>query len=129
LFAVVCEARAGRRRGVSRFREAIRLDPRFAEAHYALASAYLDLAGERELPAAPALSQARGAALRAVALEDVSDTRTVLGLVRLLNDWDWRGARREFARALSLEPNADSTLAAHARDLSASCARSRVASA
>jgi len=118
-FADLRDGRDGRRRSVSRFREAIRLDPRFAEAHYALASAYLDLAGERELPAAPALSQARGAALRAVALEDVSDTRTVLGLVRLLNDWDWRGARREFARALSLEPNADSTLAAYARYLSA----------
>jgi DNA-binding winged helix-turn-helix (wHTH) protein/tetratricopeptide (TPR) repeat protein len=118
-FADLRGGRDGRRRSVSRFREAIRLDPRLAEAHYALASAYLDLAGERELPAAPALSQARGAALRAVALEDVSDTRTVLGVVRLLNDWDWRGARREFVRSLSLEPNADSTLAAYARYLSA----------
>jgi len=118
-FADLRDGRDGRRRSVSRFREAIRLDPRFAEAHYALASAYLDLAGARELPAAPALSQARGAALRAVALEDVSDTRTVLGLVRLLNDWDWRGARREFVRSQSLQQNADSTLAAYARYLSA----------
>jgi DNA-binding winged helix-turn-helix (wHTH) protein/Tfp pilus assembly protein PilF len=118
-FADLADGSEGRRRSVYRFREAVRLDPRFAEAHYALASVYLDLAGERELPAAAALSQSRGAALRAIALEDVPDTRTILGVVRLLNDWDWRGARREFVRSLSAEPNADSTLAAYARFLSA----------
>lgn len=109
----------GWRRSLYRLREATRLDPRFAEAHYALADIYLDLAGSRQLPPEAALAQARDAAERAVALEDVSETRTILGVVRLLQDWDWAGARREFLRSLAIEPNSDSTLVAYARFLSA----------
>jgi DNA-binding winged helix-turn-helix (wHTH) protein len=109
----------GRRRSVYRFREAIRLDPTFAEAHYALADVYLDLAGRRELPAEAALAQARSEALRAIALEEVAATRTVLGVVRLVRDWDWQGARREHLRSLAAEPNSDAALTAYARYLSA----------
>ena len=109
----------GRRRSIYSFREATRLDPKFAEAYYALADVYLDLAGTRELPADAALALARTEALRAVALEDVASTRTILGVVRLVHDWDWRGARREFLRSLAVEPRSDSTLAAYARYLSA----------
>ena len=109
----------GRRRSIYRFREATRLDPRFAEAHYALADAYLDLAGARALSPAAALAQARDEALRALALEDVPDTRTVLGVVRLVRDWDWNGARHELVRSLTAEPNSDRALTAYARYLSA----------
>ena len=109
----------GRRRSVYRFREAARLDPRFAEAHYALADIYLDLARQRLLPAAAALTEARDAALRAVALEEVADTRRVLGDVRLLRDWDWNGARRELARSIEMAPASDMALTEYARFLSA----------
>jgi DNA-binding winged helix-turn-helix (wHTH) protein/tetratricopeptide (TPR) repeat protein len=109
----------GWRRSLYRFREATRLDPRFAEAHYALADVYLDLADSRLLPPEAALAQARDAAERAVALEEVGETRTILGVVRLLQDWDWAGARREFVRSLAIEPNSDNTLVAYARFLSA----------
>lgn len=109
----------GRRRSIYRFREATRLDPAFAEAHYALADVYLDLASARVLPAAAALAQARDEALRALALEDVPDTRTVLGVVRLVHDWDWIGAGREFTRSLEAEPDSDRALSAYARYLSA----------
>lgn len=109
----------GWRRSLSRFREATRLDPRFAEAHYALADTYLDLADSRTLPPEAALTQARDAAERAAALEDVPETRKILGIVRLIEDWDWAGARREFARSIALEPNHDGSLVAYARFLSA----------
>jgi DNA-binding winged helix-turn-helix (wHTH) protein len=109
----------GQRRSIYRFREAVRLDPRFAEAHYALAGVYLDMARERTLPAAAALTEARDAALRALALEDVPDTHNVLGVVRLLRDYDWTGARRELERSLAAEPASDVTLIAYARLLSA----------
>jgi DNA-binding winged helix-turn-helix (wHTH) protein/tetratricopeptide (TPR) repeat protein len=118
-FADLADGSDGRRRSLARFHEATRLDPRFAEAHFALASVYLDLAGDRELPATAALALARTEALRAIALEDVPDTRKILGVVRLVNDWDWPGARREFVRSLAAEPDSDSTLAAYARYLSA----------
>jgi DNA-binding winged helix-turn-helix (wHTH) protein len=113
------ESDNGWRRSLYRFREATRLDPAFAEAHYALADVYLDLAGSRRLPPEAALAQARDAAEHAVALEEVGETRTILGVVRLLQDWDWTGARREFVRSLAIEPNSDGTLVAYARFLSA----------
>ena len=109
----------GRRRSIYRFREATRLDPRFAEAHYALADVYLDLAAARVLSPTAALAQARDEALRALALEDIADTRIVLGIVRLVHDWDWSGAGRELVRSLEAEPNSDGALVAYARYLSA----------
>ena len=113
------DGKDGWRRSIYRFREATRLDPRFAEAHYALADTYLDLADSRTLPPEAALTQARDAAERAVALEDMAETRTILGSVRLLEDWDWAGARREFARSIALDPSHDGSLVAYARFLSA----------
>src|SRR5438045_3058041 len=57
--AATAQGPGGARRGIYAFREAARLDPRFAEAHYALADTYLDLASQRELPLEPALAEAR----------------------------------------------------------------------
>jgi DNA-binding winged helix-turn-helix (wHTH) protein len=109
----------GRRRGIPALREAIRLDPRFAEAYYQLGSAYLDLAADRQLPAATALAEAQAAAERAVALEPIAETRHLAGVVRLLKDWDWSGAERDLAAAVRLEPSWDAGLVSYARLLSA----------
>jgi serine/threonine-protein kinase len=49
---------------------------------------------------------ARDAALRALALDPEMDSAHVtLGTVRLLFDWDWPAAEREFRRALEINPN------------------------
>jgi tetratricopeptide (TPR) repeat protein len=110
---------ADRRRRIAALRVATRLDPRFAEAHYALADLYLRLGVDRELPMGAAIAEARSAAERAVALEDVAESRQVLGTIRLIADWDWPGARRELSRAIALEPNWDSAFVSYARVLSA----------
>jgi hypothetical protein len=109
----------GRRKGVPDLREAIRLDPRFAEAYYALGDTYLTLAVSRELPSASALSEARAAALRAVELEPLAETRQLSGVVRLLGDWDWAGAERDLAEAVRLAPSWDAGLVSYAKLLSA----------
>jgi len=109
----------GRRRSVARFREAARLDPRFAEARYALADAYLTLGEKGELPLEPAFAEARRSAEAAVALEDAPMTRLVLATLRTVHDWDWAGARREYDRALALAPDSDAVLTSFARFLSA----------
>src|SRR5207245_3228931 len=95
------------------------IDPRFAEAYYALAELYLDLALERELPADAAMVEARAAAERAIALEEAPESHRVLGTIRLVADWDWSGARRELARAVALEPKWDFGFVAYGRVLSA----------
>jgi DNA-binding winged helix-turn-helix (wHTH) protein/tetratricopeptide (TPR) repeat protein len=110
---------AALRRSVADLKLATQLDPRFAEAHYALADLYLKLAIRHELPMASALAESEAAARRAIALEDVPETRQVLGTVRLLAAWDWTGARRELARAIALAPTWDIGHAEYARVLSA----------
>jgi DNA-binding winged helix-turn-helix (wHTH) protein/tetratricopeptide (TPR) repeat protein len=108
-----------RRRSIAALRAAVRTDPRFAEAHYALADLYLDLALKRELPMMPALVEAEDAARKALALEDAPETHQVLGIARLHAAWDWTAAKTELARAVALAPKWDMGLAAYARVLSA----------
>jgi DNA-binding winged helix-turn-helix (wHTH) protein len=110
---------AAKRRGIAALRMATRIDPRFAEAHYVLGEFYVDLALKRELPVDAALKEARVAAERAGAHEEIAESRRLLGTVRLFGDWDWRGARRELARAVALEPAWDLGFAAYASLLSA----------
>lgn len=108
----------GRRRAIASLRLATRLDPRFAEAQYALADSYVRLAVDRDLPMDAAIHEAREAVERAVALEEAAESRAVLGTIRLIADWDWSGARREFARAIALEPGWDSAQVSYANVLS-----------
>lgn len=109
----------GQRRSVRRFQAAVRIDPRFAEAHYALADTYFTLGERGVLAAGAALPAARAAAERAAALEEAPMTRLILATVRYTYDFDWDGAAAEFERALALAPDSDVILAAYARFLSA----------
>jgi DNA-binding winged helix-turn-helix (wHTH) protein/tetratricopeptide (TPR) repeat protein len=95
-------------RALEAFRAAIALDPDYAAAHAGLAVAHC---AEAELRlAAPdiAYTSARGAALRALAMEaSNADAQVALATVLFLSDWNWNGARRSLERALEL--NADHT--------------------
>ncbi|MBA2555828.1 MAG: tetratricopeptide repeat protein [Chloroflexi bacterium] len=58
------------------------------------------------MPHAEAYSEARVAALRALALDDAcADAKVALGTVMFLSDWNWTGARRSLERALALDPD------------------------
>ena len=109
----------GLRQSLEAFESAARLDGRFAEAHYAVAATYSSLAAAGALPSRQALGRARAEAERAITLEDVADSRQLLGTIRLVRDWDWDGARRDLTRAVSLEPTATSSLMRLAEFLSA----------
>jgi DNA-binding winged helix-turn-helix (wHTH) protein/Tfp pilus assembly protein PilF len=111
--------RGERRRSLAAFREAVARDPAYAEAHYAIASIYVDLAEQGELAPAHAFPIARAEAERALALEDVAATRLVLGAERFQYAWDLPAAERHYARALELAPSSVSALVARSRLLSA----------
>jgi DNA-binding winged helix-turn-helix (wHTH) protein/tetratricopeptide (TPR) repeat protein len=102
------------------FEAAVQIDPRFAEAHYALADRYADRAQRRALPPRAAFRVALASAERAITLEEAPESRRLLGSLRLVVDWDWEGARRDFNRALELAPEWDIGFAAYANFLSAS---------
>jgi DNA-binding winged helix-turn-helix (wHTH) protein/tetratricopeptide (TPR) repeat protein len=101
------------------YESAIALDSRFAEAHWALGERYKRLADSRVMPPRVALEQARTAAGRAIALEDVPEARNLMGSLRLALDWDVDGARHDLAQALAAQPNWDIGLATYAHVLSA----------
>lgn len=96
------------REAVGLFDEAIRRDPGYARAYAGLAEAYLQLAHY----AAPgdALAQAKAAALKAVALgDDLAETHTAVGHVRLHYDFDWSAAEAAYRKALELAPDDPNT--------------------
>jgi len=92
-------------KAIEYFEEAVRKDPTYALAHAALAESYVVLAGHNERPPKEALEKARAAALKALELDEtVAEAYCVLGTVRGVLDWDWTGAKREFRRAMALNP-------------------------
>jgi DNA-binding winged helix-turn-helix (wHTH) protein len=110
----------GLRRSTYSFRQAVRADPQFAEAHYALADVMLGLGERGEVPASSAFPEARREALAALALEEAPETRLVLASVDYYYDWDWDHARKELDFALRAAPTSDMVLTSFARYLSAS---------
>jgi tetratricopeptide (TPR) repeat protein len=88
--------------------EFVHVDPNDAAASAGLADAYI-LAGSYGnsfLAPSVAMPKAKAAIEKALALDDSSaEAHTSLAYIRLVNDWDWAGAEREFKRALELDPD------------------------
>ena len=97
---------AGLEAGIAYFKDAIRLDPRHARAHAALAAAYNLLGFFGQLPPAQVFQRARVAALAALALDDgLAEAHAVMASVLKVCDWNWADAEREYRRALELNPS------------------------
>ena len=95
------------KRAVHHFREAIRLDPLYAQAHAGLSDCFilLNTVHYGEMDTAEAMSKAEAAAKEAVALDDtLPETHTSLGVVNFKLKWDWPAAEREFRRAIEINP-------------------------
>src|SRR5262249_14683174 len=57
---------------------------------------------------------AKVAAERALQLDDtLAEAHTALGIILFADEWDWKGAEKEFARALELNPNLSDGLDAY----------------
>ena len=88
------------------FREAVRLDPHYAQAHVGIADYYnwaaifgLGTPGENFPPA-------KAAAIRALELDDsLAEAYAALAFTNLCYDWDWETAEQRFRRAIELNPN------------------------
>ena len=92
-------------KGIEYYRQAVALDPEFALAWACLARAYADQAAYAWAPAAEAFERARDAAEQSLQLNpDQAEGHAALGLYRLANDRNWRGAEASFRRALELAP-------------------------
>jgi len=96
----------GFRRAIEYYRQAVEIDPDYAQAHAAIADYYNWLGMMNILPAEEFYPPAKSHALRAVQLdENLSDAHAALGLTRIYGEFDWQESEREMLRAIELNPN------------------------
>jgi TolB-like protein len=98
----------GDKKSLEYFQRAIEKDPRYGPAYAGLAEYYSGVSyavTTSSLSSKEAYAKAKAAALMAVELDDtLAEAHTSLGLIAML-EWDWKGAEREFRRAIALNPN------------------------
>jgi tetratricopeptide (TPR) repeat protein len=88
------------------FQQAIEIDPTWGRGYAGLADAYLVLGYNRFLPVGDVYPKARGAALRAIELdENLAEAHASLAAEMRDYEWDWARSGQEFKRALDLDPN------------------------
>jgi serine/threonine-protein kinase len=101
------------------FQKAIEIEPDYSPAHagvaltYIYASAYFSIWPPRD-----AMPKGKEAAQRAIQLNPMfADGYVARGYARMLFDWDWAGAGKDFKRALELNPYSSLALDAYANFL------------
>lgn len=92
-------------RAIQYFQEAIAKDPRDARLYAALGQTY-DASLTYYSSPSEVMPRAKEAALHALEVDpDLAAAHVTLGNVRLLYDWDWTAAEKEYHRALDINPN------------------------
>lgn len=86
------------------FKEAIAIDSDYALAYCGLADAYFRLSNVH-FPPREVLPKAKEAAMRAVEIDDqLAESHSSVGLVKVYYDLDWSGAENAYQKALKLNP-------------------------
>jgi serine/threonine-protein kinase len=95
----------GLKKGIEYFEQANEKDPGYALAHAGLADSYSLLCCYHILPPKESIPRAKAAATRAMEVDDaLSEACESLAHVRILYDWNWLDAEREFKRAIEVNP-------------------------
>jgi TolB-like protein/Tfp pilus assembly protein PilF/predicted Ser/Thr protein kinase len=95
----------GLTKAIECFERAIELSPDYALAYAGLSDSYNDLLDYSPCPPDDALDKTRKAALKALELDDsLAEAHASLGQIKSEHDCDWKGAEREFKRAIALNP-------------------------
>ncbi len=106
------QTEASFRRAIDYYQKAVALDSNYALAYAGLASTMVSLADTN--PPRETLPQARNYALKALELDPaLPEAHVALALVKLLHDWDWKGAEAEFRYDPALKPSAGETFACY----------------
>jgi DNA-binding winged helix-turn-helix (wHTH) protein/TolB-like protein/Flp pilus assembly protein TadD len=96
----------GIRKGLEYFRQAIALDPNFAEAYVGVADCYSILAFYAVLPPREAFPAAEEATKRALELDDgLAEAHATMGFIHFYYHWNGPEATKEFQRSLADNPN------------------------
>ncbi len=110
----------GLRKAIGYFAQAIQRDPRYALAYAGVALAYAELGETGALAPDETYAPAKEAVAQALTLDDeLAEAHSVLAVLKVVCDFDWTGAEREFKRALELNPSSADTYDYYGRLLSA----------
>lgn len=94
----------GLRDAINYYDQATQLDPNFARAYSAKATAYFGLS-DFAMPAREAMPRALEASLKAIEIDNsLAEAHATLAMVKFYYDWDWAEAEKEFKYAIELEP-------------------------
>jgi TolB-like protein len=101
---------AGSDKAIECFQEATRIDPRYAQAYAALASAYIERDVWGGFGIGKSADQVRANALKALELDsDLAEAHSLLGWIHFQYDWDWERTETELNRAIELNANLPSS--------------------
>ena len=92
-------------KALSHFREAIRIDPKYALAYAAIANEKIIQGLFSTAPKIEIVNEARTSIEAAKALDPgLADIYTSEGAIKFYYDWDWKGAIASYRKALELDP-------------------------
>ena len=93
-------------RAIEYFRQAIKLDPKFALAYARISEAYGSMPAYPYLSPKEAFPQAKAAAQQALEIDPtLAEAHTFLAYSLVIYDWNWAEGERSFKRAIELDPN------------------------
>ncbi len=96
----------GLNKGLEYFREAIKMDPGFADAYVGIADSYATLGLYAVLPPKQAFPAAKDAGTRALQMDDsVAAAHATLGFIHFYYDWSAAASEDEFRHALEENPH------------------------
>jgi TolB-like protein/DNA-binding winged helix-turn-helix (wHTH) protein/lipoprotein NlpI len=96
----------GMKKGLAYFREAIALDPTFAQAYVGIADSYATLGLYAVLPPKEAFPAAKEAGRKALEMDpSLAEAHATLGFVAFYYDWDGRTVDSEFRQAFDKNAN------------------------
>ena len=92
------------RKGLDCFKQAIDIDPSYAQAHAGVADSYAMLVWNLAISSHEGLPRTRASALKALEIDNrLAEGHASLAFVKLFYDWDWRGADAEFQHTFKLD--------------------------
>jgi serine/threonine protein kinase/tetratricopeptide (TPR) repeat protein len=92
-------------KGFDSVKQAVAMDPGYAEASATLAQLYIELGNNSVVTPAEAYPKAKSESLRAIELdENLAEAHEALAELHHFYDWDFAAADREYQRALELKP-------------------------
>ena len=96
----------GHLQAIGYFRQAIKLDPKFALAYARLAETYGSMSSYPYLSPKEAFPEAKTAARQALEIDPtLAEAHTFLAYSLVIYDWNWAEGERSFKRAIELDPN------------------------